>query len=78
MRHSFQLHIGGLNRLFSGGRFPTTLEAGASGWSFCRDRVTQWLAPVFSLIPHEPGPFVKCGGRAWVPIDDDHVTVLRH
>jgi phthalate 4,5-dioxygenase len=39
-------------------------------------RVTQWMAPMFSLIPHEPGPFVKCGGRAWVPIDDNHVTVF--
>jgi phenylpropionate dioxygenase-like ring-hydroxylating dioxygenase large terminal subunit len=39
-------------------------------------RVTQWMAPMFSLIPHEPGDFVKCGGRAWVPIDDNHVTVF--
>jgi hypothetical protein len=39
-------------------------------------RVTQWMAPMFSLIPHEPGAFVKCGGRAWVPIDDNHVTVF--
>ncbi|MCP3730032.1 Rieske 2Fe-2S domain-containing protein [Sphingomonas sp. MG17] len=39
-------------------------------------RVTQWMLPMFSLIPHEPGPFVKCGGRAWVPIDDNHVTVF--
>jgi phenylpropionate dioxygenase-like ring-hydroxylating dioxygenase large terminal subunit len=39
-------------------------------------RVTQWMAPMFSLIPHEPGEFVKCGGRAWVPIDDNHVTVF--
>ncbi len=39
-------------------------------------RVTQWMAPMFSFIPHEPGPFVKCGGRAWVPIDDNHVTVF--
>jgi len=43
------------------------------GWYW---RVTQWIAPMFSLIPHEPGPFVKCGGRAWVPIDDNHVTVF--
>jgi phenylpropionate dioxygenase-like ring-hydroxylating dioxygenase large terminal subunit len=39
-------------------------------------RVTQWMAPMFSLLAHEPGPFVKCGGRAWVPIDDNHVTVF--
>lgn len=39
-------------------------------------RVTQWMAPMFSLIPHEPGAFVKCGGRAWVPIDDNHVSVF--
>jgi len=39
-------------------------------------RVTQWIAPMFSLLAHEPGPFIKCGGRAWVPIDDNHVTVF--
>lgn len=39
-------------------------------------RVTQWMAPMFSLIPHEAGPFVKAGGRAWVPVDDNHVTVF--
>lgn len=39
-------------------------------------RMTQWLAPMFSLIPHEPGEFVSCGGRAWVPIDDNHTTVF--
>lgn len=39
-------------------------------------RVTQWMAPMFSLIPYEAGPFKKCGGRAWVPIDDNHVTVF--
>lgn len=39
-------------------------------------RVTQWMAPMFSMIPHEAGPFIKAGGRAWVPIDDNHVTVF--
>lgn len=39
-------------------------------------RVTQWLVPMFSLIPREPGPFKTCGGRAWVPIDDNHTTVF--
>ena len=39
-------------------------------------RVTQWMAPMFSLIPHAPGDFVSGGGRAWVPIDDNHTTVF--
>jgi phthalate 4,5-dioxygenase oxygenase subunit len=39
-------------------------------------RVTQWMAPMFSLIPRAPGPFVLGGGRAWVPIDDNHTTVF--
>jgi phthalate 4,5-dioxygenase oxygenase subunit len=39
-------------------------------------RVTQWVAPMFSLIPRAPGPFVLGGGRAWVPIDDNHTTVF--
>lgn len=39
-------------------------------------RVTQWLAPMFSMIPHAPGEFVSAGGRAWVPIDDNHTTVF--
>lgn len=39
-------------------------------------RVTQWLAPMFSLIPRLPGRFTAGGGRAWVPIDDDHVTTF--
>jgi phthalate 4,5-dioxygenase oxygenase subunit len=30
-------------------------------------RVTQWMAPMFSLIPSATIPI---GGRAWVPIDD--------
>jgi phthalate 4,5-dioxygenase len=39
-------------------------------------RVTHWLAPMFSLIPRAPGPFRTCGGRAWVPIDDNTTTVF--
>jgi phthalate 4,5-dioxygenase len=39
-------------------------------------RVTQWVAPMFSLIPRAPGEFVWGGGRAWVPIDDNHTTVF--
>lgn len=39
-------------------------------------RVTQWMAPMFSFIPHAPGPFASSGGRAWVPIDDNHTTVF--
>lgn len=39
-------------------------------------RVTQWLAPMFSLIPRMPGDFTAGGGRAWVPIDDDNVTTF--
>lgn len=39
-------------------------------------RVTQWMMPMFSLIPHAPGDFVSGGGRAWVPIDDNHTTVF--
>lgn len=32
-------------------------------------RVTQWMAPMFSVIPSAAWPI---GGRAWVPIDDDN------
>ncbi|MFV3126168.1 Rieske 2Fe-2S domain-containing protein [Niveispirillum sp. KHB5.9] len=39
-------------------------------------RVTQWMAPMFSFIPHAPGDFASAGGRAWVPIDDNHTTVF--
>jgi phenylpropionate dioxygenase-like ring-hydroxylating dioxygenase large terminal subunit len=39
-------------------------------------RVTHWLAPMFSLIARAPGPFRTCGGRAWVPIDDNNTTVF--
>lgn len=39
-------------------------------------RVTQFLLPMYSLIPRTPGEFVSGGGRAWVPIDDSHTTVF--
>lgn len=35
-------------------------------------RMTHWLAPMFSLVALTPGDYVGAGGRAWVPIDDDH------
>lgn len=37
-------------------------------------RQTHWFAPMFSLIPMSPGAYVGAGGRAWVPIDDDHTA----
>jgi phenylpropionate dioxygenase-like ring-hydroxylating dioxygenase large terminal subunit len=39
-------------------------------------RVTQFVMPMFSLIPRAPGEFVSGGGRAWVPIDDNTTTVF--
>lgn len=40
-------------------------------------RVTQWMLPMFSLIPKAPDEvFMHGGGRAWVPIDDNHVTTF--
>lgn len=39
-------------------------------------RVTHWVAPMFSMIPRAPGVFQTAGGRAWVPIDDNHTTVF--
>ncbi|MBT3553628.1 MAG: Rieske 2Fe-2S domain-containing protein [Rhodospirillaceae bacterium] len=36
-------------------------------------RVTQWLVPMFSLIANSSYPR---SGRAWVPVDDDHVTTF--
>jgi nitrite reductase/ring-hydroxylating ferredoxin subunit len=38
-------------------------------------RVTQWLLPTFSLIPAHSFPR---GGRAWIPIDDTHISVLQY
>lgn len=32
-------------------------------------RITQWMAPMFTLIPSAAWPI---GGRAWVPIDDEN------
>ena len=45
--------------------------SGANYW-----RVTQWMVPMFSLIPRGVGEFAEGGGRAWVPIDDDNVTTF--
>ncbi|RJG03106.1 hypothetical protein D3878_17215 [Noviherbaspirillum sedimenti] len=39
-------------------------------------RQSHWVAPMFSFIPHAPGAFASFGGRAWTPIDDNHVTVF--
>lgn len=39
-------------------------------------RVTQFILPMFSLIPRAPGDFVQGGGRAWVPVDDNNTTVF--
>jgi hypothetical protein len=39
-------------------------------------RVTQFMLPMLSLIPRGPGDFTRGGGRAWVPIDDNHTTVF--
>ncbi|MET0497937.1 MAG: Rieske 2Fe-2S domain-containing protein [Steroidobacteraceae bacterium] len=39
-------------------------------------RQYHWVAPMFSFIPHAPGPFQSFGGRAWTPIDDNHVNVF--
>lgn len=36
-------------------------------------RVTQWLVPMFSLIANHRYPR---SGRAWVPVDDEHVTTF--
>lgn len=41
-------------------------------------RVTQWMAPMFSLIPRLPGQYIAGGGRAWVPVDDDHVITFHY
>ena len=38
-------------------------------------RITQWLVPMFSLIANQNYPR---GGRAWVPVDDDHVTTFAY
>jgi phthalate 4,5-dioxygenase oxygenase subunit len=38
-------------------------------------RVTQWLLPMYSLIPSPDWPR---GGRAWVPIDDEHTWTFAY
>jgi phenylpropionate dioxygenase-like ring-hydroxylating dioxygenase large terminal subunit len=42
-------------------------------------RVSQWLAPMYSLIPRAPSNvFTGSGGRAWVPIDDCNTTTFAY
>jgi len=42
-------------------------------------RVSQWLAPMYSLIPKAPSEnFIGSGGRAWVPIDDCNTTTFSY
>lgn len=42
-------------------------------------RVSQWIAPMFSLIPRAPSNvFTGSGGRAWVPIDDCNTTTFAY
>lgn len=38
-------------------------------------RVTQWMMPMFSMIPNDRFPRT---GRAWVPIDDTHTSVFTY
>ena len=38
-------------------------------------RVTQWLIPMYSLIANQDYPRA---GRAWVPVDDEHVTTFSY
>ena len=38
-------------------------------------RVTQWMLPMFSMIPNDLWPR---SGRAWVPIDDEHTSVVTY
>ena len=42
-------------------------------------RISQWLAPMYSLIPTAPiDVFTGAGGRAWVPIDDDNTVTFAY
>lgn len=42
-------------------------------------RISQWLAPMFSLIPRAPSErFESGGGRAWVPVDDTNTTTFAY
>jgi len=38
-------------------------------------RCTQFMMPMYSLIP---GPAYPGGGRGWIPIDDNHISVLQY
>jgi phenylpropionate dioxygenase-like ring-hydroxylating dioxygenase large terminal subunit len=38
-------------------------------------RVTQWFVPMYSMIPN--GEYPR-SGRAWVPVDDEHVMVFNY
>lgn len=41
-------------------------------------RVTQWFMPMFSMIPNDAEDAYPRGGRAWVPIDDDHTMIFTY
>lgn len=42
-------------------------------------RVSQWLVPMYSLIPRAPSDtFTGSGGRAWVPIDDFNTATFAY
>jgi len=42
-------------------------------------RLTQWMVPMYSLIPKAPSDtFTHGAGRAWVPIDDNHTTTFSY
>jgi phthalate 4,5-dioxygenase oxygenase subunit len=42
-------------------------------------RISQWLAPMYSLIPRAPSDvFTGSGGRAWVPVDDCNTTTFAY
>jgi len=41
-------------------------------------RVTHWLTPMFSMIANDPEDQFPRTGRAWVPVDDDHVMVFTY
>ena len=41
-------------------------------------RITQWFMPMFSMIANDTNDLYPRGGRAWVPIDDDHVMIFTY
>jgi phthalate 4,5-dioxygenase len=42
-------------------------------------RVSQWMVPMFSLIPRAPSEYFESGGgRAWVPVDDFNTTTFAY